>query len=111
MTGLFDYNTSPLNPLLKIIISALYVYVAYAYYSARKKFDGDLDDVLGALFLMGIIASGAALARYFGHGTEFGFTKAYSLKWFESLGYVIQGTLFVYAGRKLARGIIPVVKE
>lgn len=111
MTGLFDYNTSWLNPALKLVIPGIYVLVTYVYFRSRRSFAGDIQRVLSILFWMGMAAAVAALFRYFGDGTQFGFTKELSLKWFQSLGYLVQAVLFVLAARKLAQGIIPEVRE
>jgi hypothetical protein len=111
MSGLFDYDTSWLNPALKLVIAVLYALVAYVYFRARRHYAGDLYRVLSVLFWMGTAAAVAAILRYFGHGTQFGFTNEFSLKWFQSLGYVIQAILYVIAGRWLAKGIVPEIRE
>jgi hypothetical protein len=111
MTDLLNYNTSWLNPALKLIILGIYVLVTYVFFRSRRSFAGDIQRVLAILFWMGMAALVAALFRYFGDGTQFGFTKEFSLKWFQSLGYLIQTILFVVAARKLSRGIIPEVRE
>lgn len=97
-----DYNTSILNPSLKIIIAFIYVGVVYMYYKASKEYEGALNHNLLVLLLwMSVFGFLGAFVRYFEHGTQFGFTKAYSLKWFQSIFYVLQSVLFVYAGYKL----------
>ena len=111
MDALFDYSTSWLNPALKLVIAGLFVFVAYVFLRTRSSYRGDLYRVLTVLFSMGAVAAIAAVFRYFGHGTLFGFTEAFSLKWFESLGYVVQATLYAMAAWGLAKGIIPDVRD
>jgi len=111
MAELFNYDTSWLNPALKFVNVGLYIVVAFVYFRARKYYAGDIRRILGVLFWMGFAAAVAALLRYFGHGTMFGFTSEYSLKWFQSLGYVIQVILFVVAGRMFSKGVIPEVSS
>ena len=111
MTELFNYDTSWLNPALKFLITAIYIFVAYVFYRAKRYYAGDLEKVISVLFWMSTFAALAALVRYFGHGTQFGFTKEYSLKWFQSLGYVVQAVLFVIAGWLLSKDIVPEMRE
>ena len=111
MTGLFDYDSSWLNPGLKIIIVVLYLVMAYGYIRARQMYTGDLYRIFSLLFWMGTVGAFAALLRYFDHGTSFGFTKELSLKWFQSLGYVVQAILFVLAVRLISKGIVPEIRE
>jgi hypothetical protein len=111
MTGIFDYDSSWLNPGLKLIIVVLYLVMAYGYIRARRMYTGDLYRVFSLLFWMGTVGALAALFRYFDHGTMFGFTKQYSLKWFQSLGYVVQALLFVLAVRLISKGIVPEIRE
>ena len=42
-----------------------------------------------------------ALLRYFGDGTDLGFTSDYSLKWFQSICYLIAGIFYILAAQKL----------
>jgi hypothetical protein len=107
MAELLNYDTSWLNPELKFIIIGLFAFVAYVYYRARHYYAGDIEKILGILFWMSAAAAVAALLRYFGHGIEFGFNSEFSLKWFQSLGYVVQAILFFLVPWRLARGIIP----
>lgn len=111
MTGLLNYDTSWLNPALKFIIVGLYIFVAFIYFRARRHYAGDITKMLGMLFWMSTIAALAALLRYFGHGTQFGFTSEYSLKWFQSLGYVAQAVLFILVPWFLSKGLVPEIRE
>lgn len=111
MGELFNYDTSWLNPAAKLVIAVIYVFVAFVYFRARRHYAGDLHRVLSILFWMGTAAAIAAILRHQGHGTQFGFTKEFSLKWFQSLGYVVQAILYVIAGRWLAKGIVPEIRN
>ena len=111
MGDLWNYDVSWLNPVLKIINVALYVFVIYGYLRARRIYEEDLFKGLTILVWMGAAAGAAQLLRYFEHGTAFGFTKEFSLKWFQSLGYVIQAVLYVLAARWFAKGVIPVIRK
>ena len=111
MTELFNYDTSWLNPALKFLITGIYIFVAYVFYRAKRYYAGDIEKVINTLFWTSTIAAIAALVRYFGHGTQFGFTSEYSLKWFQTLGYVAQAVFFVVAGWRLSKDIIPEVRE
>lgn len=110
MSDLFAYDTSWLNPALKLGIAVIYILVAYAWFRARRLYEGDLYRVLSILLWMGTLAAVAAFLRYLGHGTQFGFTKEFSLKWFQSLGYVVQAILYVVAAKWFVNGVIPVIR-
>ena len=108
---LFNYDTSWLNPALKFFIVGLYLVVAFIYFRSRRVYAGDLHKVLSLLFWMATIAALASLFRYFGHGTMFGFTKQFSLKWFQGLGYLVQAAFLIIGGVLLNRGIIPELRD
>jgi len=111
MIELFDYDKSWLNPGLKVLIVVLYIVVAYGYVRARRLYAGDLYRFFSIVFWMGTAGAVAALLRYFDHGLMFGFTKAFSLKWFQSLGYVVQAVLFLLAVRQIAKGVVPDIRD
>lgn len=111
MSELFNYDTSWLNPGLKIMIFVLFFFVAIIYFRSLRYYASELYTVLLVLFWMALIGSLAAFIRYLGHGTSLGFTKEFSLKWFQTFGYVIQAGLFALAGWKLSEGIIPELRE
>jgi len=99
--AIFDYDTSVLNPTLKIIIPLIYVGVIYLYWKTTKAYKGSkMQGFLKLLMIMSIFGFLGALARYLGHGTDFGFTKELSLKWFQSIFYLVQAGVFIYAGKK-----------
>lgn len=103
MTGgdLFDYATSPLNPGLKFIVFLLFVVVVIIYLDTRRKFGGQIRKFIDLLLLFSIFMAMGSLFRYFGHGTDFGFTTDYSLKWFQSLAYLSGSVCFIFAAHKL----------
>jgi hypothetical protein len=107
MADLLNYDTSWLNPALKLLIVAIFVFVAWVYFRAKRTYAGRIGSVVTLLFWMATFAALAALLRYFGHGTQFGFTAEYSLKWFQSLGYLVQALLFVAAPWALFKSRIP----
>jgi hypothetical protein len=111
MISLFDYDTSWFNPGLKVVIVVLYIAVAYGYIRARRLYAGDLLHFFAILSWMGVAGTVSALLRHYGHGTEFGFTKEFSLKWFQSLAYVVQAILFLLAVRQVAGGIVPDIRD
>lgn len=111
MTELFNYSTSWLNPGLKLLIAALYIIVAIVYFRSSRVYEGELYIALSVLFWMATVAALASLFRYFGHGTMFGFSKEFSLKWFQSFGYVVQATLLVIAGWLFTKGIVPEMRD
>lgn len=102
----FNYDTSIFNPALKALIAVIYVLVILYYYRAYKAFEGVLNkDLLTLLLLMGVFGLLSAITRYFGHGIEFGFDKEFSLKWFQSLFYIVQAGFFIYGGYKLNKSM------
>lgn len=101
MSALFDYSISPLNPGLKILIALLFFIVAIIYYDARTKYGGEVQNFISLLFVFALLFAMASLFRYFGHGTDFGFTKDYSLKWLQSLFLMFSSLVYIFAGRKL----------
>lgn len=111
MTDLLNYDTSWLNPALKFVIAGIFLFVSYTYYRAKRNFAGDILKVLNLLAWMATAEAIAAILRYFGHGTQFGFTAEYSLKWFQTLAHLAQAILFVLVPWYLAKGIIPEIRE
>ena len=101
MADLLDYNTSILNPALKIIIPVIFLAVAYIYYTVRNKYEGKVKSFVTGLFYFALFVFIASVFRYFGHGIEFGFTQELSLKWLESITYMISSITFLLAGKKL----------
>lgn len=109
---IFNYDVSWLNPALKIIVAAGYLVMVPMFIFAARYFLGDLRKLFHILVWVGVIGSLAALARYFGHGLEFGFTKSLSLKWIQSLGYLAQAIVFTIVAWKFYRGkVIPEIRE
>lgn len=98
MTGgdLFLYNSSPLNPLLKILIFALFLIVIYIYYDIRGRFGGQIRSFTTLLLLFCIFMALGSFFRIFGHGIDFGLTSDYSLKWLQSLAY-LSGSICICA--------------
>jgi hypothetical protein len=101
MIELVDYATSPLNPALKLIVFFLFLTVAIVYWDTRKKFGGAVRSFIDMLFFFSVFMAAGALLRYFGDGTGFGFTPAYSLRWFQSLAYCAAVFCLILAAKKL----------
>lgn len=103
MTGLdlLDYAVSPLNPVLKISVFIIFLIVIGIYLDGRKKFGGQILVFINLLLLFSVCMAAASLLRYFGHGTDFGFSTEYSLKWFQSLLYLAGAASLVLAASKL----------
>ena len=89
MSDLLNYDTSWLNPALKIMIAVLFAFVAIIYFRSRRYYATELYAVLSVLFWMSLSGAVAAFIRYLGHGTMLGFTKEFSLKWFQTFGYIV----------------------
>ncbi|MEZ5589276.1 MAG: hypothetical protein R3F53_00580 [Gammaproteobacteria bacterium] len=95
---MFDYSSSVFNPVLKLVITFGYAIVVYLYYRCLKEYKGsETGTALKVLLWMGIFGFLGALTRYLGHGTDLGFTKELSLKWLQSLFYIVQAVFFIYA--------------
>jgi hypothetical protein len=102
----FDYATSVLNPTLKIVIAVIFLGGVYFYYKTSKEYEGALNhNVLVILLWASVCGFIAAFTRYFDHGLMFGFTKEYSLKWFQSIFSVIQSFLFAVGGYILFKSV------
>jgi hypothetical protein len=100
MDNLFNYDTSPLNPLLKIIIPLVFLAVFAIFLYTRRYFSDKIRVFIDLLLIFALFAVIAGIFRYFGDGTLFGFTKEYSLKWFQSLAIVAEAICFALAGYK-----------
>ncbi len=101
MDTLLTYETSPLNPALKIIIPLVFLAVLGIYVYVRRYYSERIRNVLDILLLFAVFAVIAGVLRYFGDGNQFGFTKEYSLKWFQTLAIVAEAGCFVLAGYKV----------
>jgi len=101
MGDLLDYNTSPLVPALKIIAPLIFLVALGIYAATRKYYKEKIRIIIDTLILFSLFAVVAGTLRYFGDGTDFGFTKEYSLKWFQSLAYVAMAGCFIIAGYRL----------
>jgi hypothetical protein len=101
MMDLLDYATSPLNPALKIITFLLFFAVLLIYIDTRKLFGGNAKSFIDLLCLFALFMALGAILRWFGDGTDFGFTSDYSLKWFQSICYLAAGMFSILAARKL----------
>jgi len=101
MIDITDYATSPLNPAFKLLVFALFLIVAVIYWDIRKKFGGAVRSFIDMLLLFAIFMALGALLRYFGDGIDFGFTAAYSLKWFQSIMYFAGVACLILAAYRL----------
>ncbi len=101
MDALLNYDTSPLNPLLKIIAPLLLLGALAIFAATRRYYSDRVRNFLTMLVLFALFAFIAGGLRYFGDGTDFGFTKEYSLRWFQSIFYLATAGCFVLAGRRL----------
>jgi FtsH-binding integral membrane protein len=101
MNALLIYDTSPLNSALKIIITLIFLTVLGIYLYTRRYYSDKIRTFIDIMILFAACAVVAGILRYFGHGTQFGFTEDYSLKWFQSLAYVAEAGCFILAGHKL----------
>jgi len=57
--------------------------------------------LLDLLLLFSLFMAPGLLFRFFGHGTDFGFTPDYSLKWFQSLAYLSGAVSLIFAAKKM----------
>jgi hypothetical protein len=101
MMDLFDYATSPLNPLLKIIIFLIFAAVFLIYLDMRRHFGGNVKTFIDLLCLFAVFMVLGSFFRFFGDGIEFGFTGDLSLKWFQSTAYLAAGLFYILAARQL----------
>ncbi|MEW6183095.1 MAG: hypothetical protein AB1500_07955 [Bacillota bacterium] len=100
---MFNYDISFFNPLLKIIIAACFFIATLMFYKAKGDFGGQVGKFVNLVSIGVLLSALGAFFRYFGHGTQFGFNEAFSLKWFESLSYTIGSILILLAGIKLLK--------
>jgi hypothetical protein len=101
MITLTDYATNPLNPALKLLVFFLFMMVVVVYWDTMRRSRGPVRSFLIMISLFAVFMAIGALLRYFGHGTEFGFSPEYSLKWFQSLMYCAAVACLLVAGKKL----------
>lgn len=101
MVDLLDYTTSPLVLILKVVAPLLFLGALALYAITRKYYSDKIRVFIDALILFSLFTFFAGWLRIFGDGTEFGFTKEYSLRWLQSLAYITSAGGFVYAGYKL----------
>ena len=101
MADLLDYNTSPLVLILKVTAPLIFLAALVFYAIVRRFFSGKIRLFIDTLILFSLFTFISGWLRIFADGTEFGFTKEYSLRWFQSIGYIVSSGCFVYAGYKL----------
>lgn len=101
MMNLLDYATSPLDPALKLVIFLLFAAAFVIYLDTRRYFGGNVKSFIDFLVLFTLFMAIGAFLRYFGDGTAFGFTTDYSLKWFQSIAYLVAGVFYILAAHKL----------
>ena len=68
---------------------------------ARRQFGGKLLKFVNLLFFFALFMAVGALMRYLGHGLSLGFTPDLSIKWFESLAYIVAIFCLIMAGKQL----------
>lgn len=101
MADLLDYSTSPLVLILKVAAPLLFLVALVLYIAIRRFFTGKIRLFLDTLILFTFFTVVAGWLRIYGDGTEFGLTKEYSLRWFQSLAYIVSAGCFIYAGYQL----------
>ncbi|MDD1694603.1 MAG: hypothetical protein LUQ71_07750 [Methanoregula sp.] len=101
MVDLLDYNTSPLVLILKIVTPLIFFVVLCFYVFTRRYYSENIRIFIDSLILFAAFAVITGGLRFFADGTEFGFTKEYSLRWFQSLGYIAASGCFILAGYRL----------
>lgn len=100
MVDFFDYDASPLNPFLKSLIPVIFFGALIIYVYIRRYYTDKIRSFLDSFTLFIFFIMVAMAFRFYGDGTIFGFTKEYSLKWFQSIALVIGAAYFVIAAYK-----------
>jgi hypothetical protein len=86
---IFYYQSSILNPLLKIVVIVLFASGTWYFYKAQKKFKGNIGEISRALMWGGLAGFVGASFRLLGDiFVEF--------KWIESTGGLFFGVVSVY---------------
>jgi hypothetical protein len=98
MVDFLNYDTSPLNPFLKAIIPIIFLGALIAYGYIRQFYHDKIRSFIDMLLLFILFVAISGILRFYGDGTDFGFSKAYSLKWFQSVT-LLTGAVFFYACR------------
>lgn len=98
MVDFFNYDTSPLNPFFKALIPLFFLIALCVYVYLRQYYSDKIRSFIDMLFLFTLFVFLAMIFRFYGDGTIFGFTKDYSLKWFQSICLVIGAVFFAIAG-------------
>lgn len=101
MVDLLDYNTSPLVLILKVVAPLVFLGALALYAITRKYYSDKIRVFIDALILFVLFTFIAGWLRIFVDGTEFGFTKEYSMRWFQSIAYILSAGCFIYAGYRL----------
>jgi ABC-type maltose transport system permease subunit len=101
MADLLDYTTSPLVLILKVAAPLIFLVALVLYAASRRLFTGKIRLFLDTLILFAFFTVIAGWLRIYADGTEFGFTKEYSLRWFQSIAFIASAGCFIYAGYRL----------
>ena len=91
ISDLFNFKISILNPILKLIVPIILLLGTYYLYRARNLYQGVLGKVVNRLFIVGCVGFFACLFRF---SADYWFT---SLKWGESLFFLVFGLANIYA--------------
>ena len=97
----FDYNFSPLNPFLKSFIAVIFFGTLIVYGYIRRLYTDKIRSFIDMLIFFILFITVAMIFRFCGDGIMFGFSKEYSLRWFQSAALVTGAVFFSVAAYKL----------
>lgn len=89
-----EYGESFLDFLLKLIGSLAYILSTYLFLKGYEKYTEKLGKMIYFLIFVAVFLYLGSLCR--DHGVNLGFNKDFSLKWFQSIFYIIASAFLVY---------------
>ncbi len=90
-----EYEESVLSVALRLMCSLAFIMATYLLMKGREKYEGSMKKMIQILVFASFFIFLGTLGR--DHGTNLGFNSDASLKWFQSIFFIIGGLFLIYS--------------